>query len=181
MSNTLTAIKSVSFYIASPVECCDRCGQGIKYVSLVTRRDGSASKYGMDCIEKVLKSNASLLALFRKNTKLLKKFQGWQSMLALSVEEMPHGSPYFDSGLSFIGNEDCDVCTRTGRLFHPLYDAAKNARSIHYAFSPTEEERWSAKCMKEIESTRAWHASEITRMESFLASILARFPDFSLQ
>jgi hypothetical protein len=34
-----SAIRTVSFYTACPVETCDRCGQGIKYVGLVNYKD----------------------------------------------------------------------------------------------------------------------------------------------
>ena len=74
MSNSLlekTGIRRVNFYVASPVETCDRCGQGIRNVALVTYKDGTSARFGCDCIEKVLATAPNLRRLFRRNAELL--------------------------------------------------------------------------------------------------------------
>jgi hypothetical protein len=55
-----TAIRSVSAYTASPVECCDRCSAGIKYVFAVTAlravrlqllQSNNKSEYAIEALE----------------------------------------------------------------------------------------------------------------------------------
>ena len=169
-----SGIKSVSYYIASPVECCDRCSAGIKHVFAVSYKDGQTQKYGSECINKILANAPNLKTLFAKNSKLLIKYRGWLSILTGPVENMPRGSEYFDSGLFFIGDsEGRDIFVDRHWFFHPLPDFEKNAGGGRYVADPNT---YAEKCMAEINGKRgvSWLQAEVSRLELFLGRVLAK-------
>lgn len=166
------AIKSIHYYIASPVECCDRCSQGIKHVALVTYRDGETQKYGMDCIERVLANVPTLVGLFRKNLKLATKYRDYLAILTGPVEQMPRGREYFGSGQYFIADSKGTDIFLERWVFHPLYDVEKNAIGPNYVIKdPAENE---ARCRREIDRMVAKLRSELERIEGFLARALTK-------
>lgn len=182
-----TAIKSVGYYTASPVECCDRCGQGIKHVFPVHLKDGTVFKYGSECINKVLAGDTTLKSLWRKNAKRLQELKHHIEVLSRPVSEMPKGFEYFNSGIFIIIDDNGKSIngSQTGSiLFHPEADEAKNAASQYPAdgrqqwdgkkyIAWTPEAR-RAQALEKIESAKAWINSEIARIEPFLARILAK-------
>ncbi len=169
MTNAKTSgIKSVSFYVASPVECCDRCGQGIKYVSVVTFRDGSAQKFGMDCIEKILNGDNSLLKLFRKNVKMLQKYRDYLAILQRPFDQMPKGSEYYNAGFNFIADsEGKDIFFKSSGGFHPIVNMEKNQAGTAYVVQ-NEEERFRRDVLA-INQMVEQLKPEITRLEKFVA------------
>ena len=173
METTATGIKRVSFFTASPVHTCDRCGQGIKYVCRVSYKDGTAEEFGLDCINKILDGDTSLKTLFRKNQKLLVKLTGYANVLRLPVEQMPQGREYFNSGFCTIADMDGEDICFGHYLFHPIVkDMAKNQSGKNYVISNPAER--TEKCIKEIEKMRAEIDAKIATIESFLARVLAK-------
>jgi hypothetical protein len=172
-----TGIRSVNFYTASgAVETCDRCGQGIRNVALVTYKDGSAQRFGCDCIDKVLKQAPDLRKLYNRNAKLLKAYTDALEIFSRSPEQMPRGQEYFQSGLYFIANPKCDDIFGGGRFghwfFHPLFDEDKNGSGNAYVV--TDKAKWQSEKLAEIEKGKAWFTQQISRVEGFLGRILAK-------
>lgn len=108
----LTGIRRVSFFQVSPVETCDHCSAAIKHVTHIEFRDGTTIKLGSKCGENLLAGDTSLLKVYRKNVKLLAKFDRWLEILSRPEDQIPRGSEYYGSGLYFIGGLD----ERTGKL-----------------------------------------------------------------
>jgi len=168
-----SAIIRVSYYMASPVECCGRCSQGIKHVFVVRYKDGVTEKYGSECINKVLSGDTSLKSLFNRNSKLLQKYQHYLAVLNMPENDIPRGSEYFGSGLYFIGDgEEKDVSFNGRRYFHPIYDAARNAANGRYVV--TDEAARLLRDRAEIEQGKAYLQKEIERIETFLARVLSK-------
>lgn len=169
-----TAIKRVTYYQASPVETCDRCGTGIKNVFLVSYQDATTQRYGSECINKILGGDTTLKGLFNRNAKKLQKYQQFLAILSSPESEMPRGSEYFNSGLYFIGNGEGKDVSTTHWFFHPEYDAEKNTAGGRYVV--TDRAARLAECRKEIEQGKAWLGKEIARIEQFLAKVLRQAP-----
>jgi hypothetical protein len=170
-----SGIKRVAFYIATPVETCDRCSAGIKYVAQVEYKDGTAQKYGSECINKILKEVPDMRTLWNKNSKLLKQYQDALGVLTRKPEDMPRGSEYFGSGLYFVADstgKDIQGGKSKHWYFHPVFDQDKNAANGRYVVKNVEEHR--AKCMKEVNQDLPWFKSEIERLEAFLAKVLQK-------
>ncbi len=170
-----SAIVRVSYYMASPVECCDRCSQGIKHVFVVSYRDGLTEKYGSECINKILSGDTSLKNLFNKNSKLLQKFQRYLEIFNMPENEMPRGSEYFGSGLYFIGDgEGKDIMFDGHWTFHPVFDVEKNGSSQNYSIAEDAIPAWQAKRRAGIEKGKVYLQKEIDCIETFLARVLAK-------
>lgn len=169
-----SAIKRVTVYTASPVEMCERCGQGIKYVALVTYQDGFTAKYGMDCIERVMSGDTSLKSLFLKNVKRLRKFQDYLVSLSLPFDQMPKGSEYYNSGLYMVADSHGKDILFNHYYFHPIFDAAKNSAGGRYVVNDSAEH--VAGCVAEIEAAKPKISAEIQRLENFLAKALSKYP-----
>lgn len=169
-----SAIKSVSFYQAAPVETCDRCGAGIKYVAIVTYRDGETQRYGSECINKILDNSPTLKSLFAKNAKLLKRYAAYMAILSGPVDAMPRGSEYFGSGLYFIGDGEGKDIMFKRYCFHPIYDAEKNANGRNYVV--TDAAKRLTENMAAIEAMKVELTTEIARLEGFLAKVLRAAP-----
>lgn len=182
-----TAIRRVHFYTASPVECCDRCSQGIKYVALVTLKDGTAFKYGMDCINKILAGDTSLKGLFSKNAKLLKKYEEYLRILSLPVDELQAPISYYDRGIWIIADTEGKMISVNGHcLFHPTkingdivrrMDGSKTFDMRGVApglgcLEPMTAENWKIKHTAAIEADKKWLAEQIERLQGFLARIM---------
>lgn len=168
-----SAIRRVSYYMAAPVECCDRCSAGIKHVFTVHYKDGAREKFGSECINKILSGDTSLKGLFNRNVKKLQKYQRFLAALSLPPEQMPRGREYFGSGLYFIADETGeDVFAETHWFFHPLYDEEKNAIGPNYIVRDPREHADIAK--REIEGGKTWLAAEIARIEGFLGRVIQK-------
>jgi len=181
----ITGMRRLSFYTASPVETCDRCSQGIKHVALVTMKDGTSQKYGMDCINKILEGDTSLKSLFAKNAKLLKKYEAWLAILSRPFAEIPHTAEYYNSGIFIITDaEDKMISVSQGSiLFHPTVDLEKNAGSRYpangkvqsipgkgwVAYTPELREQIA---LEKLEAGKVWLTAEIERIGAFLARML---------
>jgi hypothetical protein len=167
----IMSIARVSRYTATPVTSCDRCGQGIKYVSLVTYKDGETQKYGSECINKILAEEPTLAKLFETNSKKLAKYQDYLSILEGPIEKMPYGREYFGRGLYFIADSNGKDIFMEHWLFHPGFDVANSI----YNDRPKAE---LDKFYKDDIACRAKFCaklkSEIERIELFLGRILAK-------
>lgn len=165
------SILRVTYFQASPVHTCDRCGQGIKHVFSVLYRDQLRQEYGIECINRVLDNEPSLRSLFTKNYKLLQKRQRALRALSLPESEMPRGREYFNSGLYFIADEKGDdIMADTHWFFHPLYDVEKNHGGDRYVV--TDDAAHLTRCRADIERGKVWLAKDIERLECFLAKVL---------
>jgi hypothetical protein len=189
-----SAIRLVSCYVASPVETCDCCSAGIKYVSVVHLKDGSSLKYGSKCIEKILAGDTSLKGLYRRNAKRLQELKADLAILTGPEDAMPVDErQYQNRGLVFILNARGSWMTvgRTGHMiFHPtkMSDEAREAMTganEHICFGsrafnpPTcwvnnTPENWALRCRAEIQDGIKWINGEIARIEPFLARVLAK-------
>lgn len=188
-----SSIRRVSFYTASPVECCSRCGQGIKYVAAVEYIDGSRFVFGLDCIEKVLKQDTSVLSLFRKNVRRLAKLTEQHDILSLPADQLPRGAEYYSSGLFMVVDQRGRAILFDSYFFHPVPDLEKNSRASNYrldgrptrwtgrAYIPNSPENFRADCIAKIEAGRAKIAAEISRIETFIARLMSRFPELTAQ
>lgn len=169
----VTGIKSVGYYVAQPVECCDRCSQGIKYVYPVTWKDGTVQKFGMECINRVLNDDTSLKSLFKKNAKTLAKLKDYAEILSRPVDQMPRGHEYYNSGRYMVADsEGKDICFDV-YVFHPIINVEKYFAGNH-AYPITDVEAQSAKFLKAIEEMRAKLSVKIASIESFMARILSK-------
>ncbi len=167
-----TAIKSVHYYTAAPVECCDRCGQGIKHVAIVTYRDGAIQKYGMDCIDKILANVPDLKSLFHKNIKLARRYREYLAILTGPIEGMNRGREYFNSGLYFIADSEGKDIMFECWYFHPVFDAEKNAAGRNYVVK--DPAAHVARCRQDVERKLPKLRSELERIETFLARVLTK-------
>jgi hypothetical protein len=171
-----TAVRSVYYYTASPVQCCDRCSQGIKHVARVTYKDGLVQQYGLDCIDRILQATPTLGTLYRKNAKLLVKYRNYLEILTGPVEAMPRGREYFGSGLYFIADAGGkDIFTESSWLFHPVYDVERNGdheRSLDRRGEGGAV--WVKRCQDDIDRKVAYLNKEIPRIEGFLARVLSK-------
>jgi hypothetical protein len=171
-----SGIKKVQFYVAAPVQSCDRCSAAIKHVAVVTYADGLVERYGSECINKVLANAPSLQGLFAKNSKLLKKYTHWLEVLNREPKDMPRGSEYYNAGLYFIADDNGkDIYVDEHWFFHPQFDVEKNAAGTSHVIRDTPEQ-YAAKNMAEINGRRGkqWLANEVIRLETFLAKILQK-------
>jgi hypothetical protein len=185
-----SAIRRVTFYTASPVECCDRCSQGIKNVALVEYKDGLFEKYGMDCIDKILSGDTTLKSLFRKNAKLVKKYRAWLEILSRPEGQISADRPYYDRGIYIITDEDGAIISwENGRcLFHPTKIDQKfidtrdgqetfggrDANGKFYHWRPATLENFQIDLRWNLKSAREWLQKELDRLEGFLARVLAK-------
>lgn len=187
-----SAILRVSSYTACPVETCDRCGQGIKYVALVSLKDGTAMRYGMDCINKILAGDTSLKGLFRKNEKLLAQYTATLAILSRHESKMAvDPSGYYDRGFYFIAGEDGRSITFNGRsFFHPskvdwdkvdkMMDSATCCKTLDMrscgmgAWEPFTRENWAIHKRYEIAKTAPEIEAKINQISAFLARIVAK-------
>ena len=168
-----SSIKSVSYYTATEITCCDRCGQVIKHIAHVTYRDGEVQRYGWDCIEKILENAPDLKGLFKKNLKLAGKYRDYINILSGPVEKMPRGQEYFNSGKYFIADsEGKDIFFPTHWFFHPAMDVEKNHSGNAYVSKDPVE--FAARCNKEIANDLPKLQAELNRIEGFLARVLAK-------
>lgn len=165
-----SGIKRVTFYTASPVECCSRCSAGIKYVALVEYRDGVTEKYGSECINKILSAAPDMRKLFSKNEKLLKRYTDALEIFSRKPEDMPRGREYYGSGLYFVADSTGKDISTTHWFFHPLPDVERNAQSGRYPIGDVR--RYTEKQLAAIKEGKAWLQKEVTRIEVFLARIL---------
>lgn len=192
----ITGIKSLAFFTASPVHTCDRCGQGIKYVAAVTYKDDTRMEFGMDCIEKILSGDNTLLKLWKKNHRLQKHYQACLDILSLPEDQLPLGKRAINDNsgaFRFIADEKgqwMTVKTHPQGSQHMLFipqpldvDAAKftgqrtfDMRSMpgKTCWEPWTLENWQALCRFNIEQAKTWLKSEIERITAFLARILAK-------
>ncbi len=192
----ITGIKSLGFFTASPVHTCDRCGQGIKYVAAVTYKDDTRMEFGMDCIEKILSGDNTLLKLWKKNHRLVKHFQACLEILSLPEDQLPLGKRAINDSTGafrFIADEKgqwMTVKTYPQGSAHMLFiptpvniEAAKFTGERKFdmrnlpgksCWEPWTLENWQAKCRFEIELAKTWLKSEIERINAFLARILAK-------
>jgi hypothetical protein len=180
MTNDLNSsgIKAVRFMTATvrvgdhmqPSGTCDRCGAGIMNVFVVIYRDGLVQHYGSECINKILNNAPSMKSLFHKNSKLLKKYQGYLDILSLPVEQMPRGSEYYGSGLYFIGDPDGKDILYKNFLFHPLFDEEKNAGGPNYIVR--DKAAHVGNCEKHIGIMKTRLTAEVARLEAFLGRVM---------
>ena len=166
---TTSSIRSVTQYTASPVATCDRCSAGIKYVFVVTYKDGETQRFGSECINKILAGRTDLISLFKKNAKKLKKYQDYVAILTGPVEDMPRGSEYFGSGLFFVADSEGKDIFLKHWFFHPVMDAEKNAGGGRYVNDPV---KYAEKSKADIARDLPFLTAEITRLELFLAKVL---------
>lgn len=167
-----TGISRVSMYTACPVEMCDRCSTGIKYVHLVVYRDGSVQKYGSECIKKILDNAPDMKRLYNQNAKLLALYQDYVKIFSGPVEDMPRGSEYFNSGLYFVADSNGKDISFGHWFFHPLWDVEKNSGGDRYVVTNVEETK--ARYMKAIAVDLEKLKAEVTRLEGFLGRVLAK-------
>ena len=180
--NRFEGIKSVNFYRADGTEFCDRCGAAIKNVALVSWKDGTTSRFGSECINKILAGDNSLMALYRKNEKILKSATMALDVLSRPIESMPFGSEYYGSGKFFIADDEGeDIHGKNGWFFHPIADLEKNAASDFYNFcEPGDEgcgqktyEQFRKEALMKIESGKKFFQAKIVEAQAFLTRILA--------
>lgn len=183
-----TAIKSVGYYTASPVQTCDRCGQGIKHVFPVSLKDGTQFRYGMECINRVLEGDTSLISLWKKNAKRLQELKAHAEILARPLDQIPAKQEYYNSGIFIITDEKGKVINGSATgccVFHPNVDEEKNAAGQYYRadgqdiFEAGKWVKWTpearrAEHLRKLESAKQFIAGEIARIEPFLARILAK-------
>lgn len=184
-----SGIKSVGFYVASPVEMCDRCGQGIKLVSVVNMVDGIRFKYGCECIEKILAGDNSLRSLYNRNLKLLRKYQRYLEILSLPEDQLPfENKGYYNRGVYMIADDSGRALCFEHYFFHPLKvdDSARaqmNGAVEHICFGSqpfgtcwvaNTYENWGKRCRAEIEAGKAKLEKEIDRLQKFLGRVLAK-------
>lgn len=186
-----TAIISVGYYVASPVQTCDRCGQGIKHVFPVRLKDGTFYKYGSECITRVLEGDTSLLALWKKNAKRLQELKAHAEILARPLDQIPTGHEYYGSGIYIITDEKGKTIngSKTGCcIFHPNVDMERNLKSSYpidgrpgewiengkRCFGSYTPEVARRSMLEKIEEAKTYIAGEIARIEPFLARILAK-------
>jgi hypothetical protein len=183
-----TGVRRVQFYVApGQVETCDRCSAAIRNVALVTYKDSTVSKFGSECIKKILAQAPSLRTLFTKNAKLLKEYTDALEVLSRDPHDMPRGSEYFQSGLYFIADSTGKDIHGPGRsYFHPLIDEAKNSdperiaairnnpHSYGGVYLVEDTDKFYAEKLADINGSRGktWFAGEINRLERFLAAVL---------
>ncbi len=172
MNLQASAIRSVSFYVAYPVESCDRCSAAIKNVFVVSYRDGETQRYGSECINRILDAEPTLGKLFHKNAKLLRKYRDYLAILTGPVESMPRGQEYYGSGLYFIADSTGKDISFKHWFFHPVYDADKNASGQRYIVSDAAKRH--VDCMAAIAHELPALNAEIVRLETFLARILRK-------
>jgi hypothetical protein len=165
-----TAIKSVTPYTAAPVETCDRCGTGIKYVFAVTYRDGETLKYGSECIKKILDHAPDMLKLFNANAKKLATFKRGYAILSGPVGDMPRGREYYGSGMYFVGDGQGEDVFFKHWFFHPIMDTDKNQSGSRYV--QDDPDGFEAKRLKEIAADLPAMKAEIERLELFLAKVM---------
>lgn len=182
-----SAIKRVCYYVASPVETCDRCGQGIKHVFAVSLKDDSRSVYGSECINKVLAGDTSLRSLWRKNVKILQYRQ--DCLRVLESGNIPRGQEYYGSGMFFCALEDgTDIMTLKGAsLWHPDIDEAKNLAGKAYRQDGTQwngkrdsegkpiyntPDAFRARAKADIAGAIVELKASVSALESFLARVL---------
>lgn len=168
-----TGISRVTCYTASPVETCDRCSAGIKYVSLVVYRDGSSARYGSECINKILDAAPDMRKLYAKNAKRLAQLLDYERILSGPVSAMPRGPEYYGSGLYMIADSKGSAIIFEHYFFHPEFDRERNEDSGRYPVRESDSEyaaRQQAVIARSLPKLRA----EITRIETFLARVLAK-------
>lgn len=180
-----TGIRRVTYYIAYPVETCDRCSAAIKQVARVEWKDGTVRKYGSECINKILGGDTSLKSLFKKNSLLLRKYQKWLDVASRPVGQIPKGHEYYGSGIYVICDDDGEeiYVERSCIMFHPDVDLDRNAGS-NYAFVDADTaarhsgkktyEQFRDGCFKSIEKGKEYLQREVERLESFLARIIEK-------
>lgn len=198
----VSGIKSINFFRDGAGRCCDRCGTFIKNVTLVTFKDGVSQSFGTECINKVLDGDNSLQNLWKKNAKVLAKWQSYLAILSRPVAEIPvDPRGYYGRGFYFIADDKGDSisCGEILIIKGKEYPGSSNC----YAFHPTRldenalasfdgqrtfdmrscgltsweantVENWEKKCLEGIESKKRWLTREIARIEKFLARILEK-------
>lgn len=175
------SIARVRSYTASPVETCDRCAAAIKFVTVVTFRDGVTQRFGSECINRVLAGETSLAKLVQKNLKLDRKYEAWVDVLSRAPELMPRGREYYGSGMYFLADDsgaDIFVGTDPARaaskwIWHPMPDWTRNQAGDRYVQEITPE-AYRAKAQVDIDAARAWVESQRERIGLFLARALAK-------
>lgn len=180
-----SGIRSVSHYVASPVETCDCCSAAIKLVSVVTYQDGTRVKYGCKCIEKALSGDTSMVSLYRKNIKLLQKLQRYLEIFNLPEDQMPVSS-YFDRGYYMIADDNGRAICLEHYTFHPsridqkAIDQMDGAETLDMrscgrsCWEPNTLENHQIKFRAAFERDREYLKKEIARVEGFLARVLAK-------
>jgi len=192
-----TGIKSVNFFRDGAGRCCDRCGTFIKNVALVTFKDGTAQSYGSECINKILSSDNSLVALWKKNARRVQHLQACLDILNRPEDQLPLGKRAVNDetgAFRFIADEkgawmtvgskrwpsgslhmlfvptpaDIAAAKFTGAKTFDMRDAGRSC------WEPWTLENWQAKCRFSIEDGKAWLQAEIERISAFLARILAK-------
>ena len=182
---TPSAIKSVGYYTACPVTSCDRCGTGIKHVFPVTLKDGSVFRYGSECINKILSGDNSLLALWKKNSKLLQRLQRDLEVLSRPWSDIPVGKVAINampgSCRRFVSCEDNGawIAYIGGMMFHPNHYSedefdGKQNRWYHGAFHFNTLAQFHFECEnRRVEFTKHLQ-TEIARIELFLGRVIAK-------
>jgi hypothetical protein len=183
----ISGIKSVSSYVASPVECCDRCSQGIKQVYVVIYKDGLREKFGCECINRILAGDNSLKSLFKRNAAKLKKYQRYLEILSLPEADIPiREEGYFGRGFNMIADDSGRALCFDHYFFHPTKlgeQVGFSGRQEHVCFGVRPggscwmmdtQENWTDRCRYEIEKGRAKLQAEIARIEKFLARVVAK-------
>lgn len=181
-----SAIRRVSSYIASPIESCDRCGAGIKYVTLVSYVDGSAKRYGSECIGRVMQGDHSLKTLFAKQQARAVQLTRYLSILSRPPEQLPRGREYYQSGIFFIGDdgipldpakpEKSDITFGSRWFFHPFVDWSKNQEGLGgrtpLAGTP---DQWKQKQMADIHTVIPKMEAELRNVHEFLRRALQKY------
>jgi len=181
----ITSALRVSCYVASPVETCDRCSAGIKYVSVVHFADGLTQKFGSECINKILNQDNSLKAQFKKNSELLRKFQRYLEILSMPEDQMPiDPRGYYNRGLYFVADDNGQSICLSHYFFHPtkLDDHAEFDGSATFdmrscgktSWEPLTRDNWAIKCRQAIAEGRKELQGHIVRIEKFLAAVLRK-------
>lgn len=190
-----SAIKSVGNFQYGKNEgsTCDRCGAGIKNVFVVNYQDGTSSRYGSECIHKILGGDTSLVSLWKKNAKLLVKFQKHLEILSLPYEQMPvDARGYYGRGVYFVNDETGGSMCHSHMYFHPTklddhaeFDGSEtfdmracnkvSDKTRRYtAWERNTKENWFIKCECSIKEGREFLTKRIGEIETFLARILSK-------
>lgn len=198
-----TGLRSVMSYRDAQGCTCDRCGTFIKMVVRVETVDGVVARYGSECINKILRADNSLLAVWRKNERRLKRLVEVEASLA-NASEWRKGGEYYGSGMHMIADRNgqdigetsyrlvhrhphCPAIQgphliedRCHYLFHPDVDLTKNAQSKYPLDGratwdgPNTPENYVAKCRSEAFLMLARVRSEIEKTSRFLARVLEK-------
>lgn len=176
-----SGIRRVSYYIACPVETCDRCSQGIKRVALFEWKDGSKMKVGLDCAEAILNGDTTLRSHLRKSIKQLERLNGYMRVLSLPWDEMPiDARGYYGRGVYFVADEQGKAICFEKYIFHPFkrdahFDEKFDGRLTHYGrngYEPNVVAVFEREQVEGYQEVTAKIAVRIRQLEKFIANTL---------